>query len=212
MIYPSVLHEVHILSYVHAHSHSCSLIMWMLTVPFVLPLLSYSGWPLWCCPMCQWWDLQSYWSDWLLMCMCRKLGWIDMRQWAWDPSCLMLCNYNSTDAHICCIQLLWELRWGPLYFYHYSCAHIMPMAAGRHAFQPYKLHDRCMGICSFWMTNKYCLYRWLMSNLVLMHIEFVAASFVSPLPCHTDSNGAILSSGAIIGESWWYFKLWFVWM
>ena len=22
-----------------------------------------SGRPLWCCPMCQWWDLQSYWSD-----------------------------------------------------------------------------------------------------------------------------------------------------
>ena len=47
-----------------------------------------SGWPLWCSPMCQWWDLQSYWSDWLLMCMSRKLGRSNM-QW-WDYLCLSL--------------------------------------------------------------------------------------------------------------------------
>ena len=48
----------------------------------------HSGWPLWCSPMCQWWYLQSYWSDWLLMCLWWKLGWNSV--WRWDS--YFICN------------------------------------------------------------------------------------------------------------------------
>ena len=55
----------------------------------------------------------------------------------------MLCNYNSTDAHICAMlhSVVVRTLEAVIYFYHYSCAHIMPMAVCRHAFQPYKIHD-----------------------------------------------------------------------
>ena len=51
-------------------------------LPFCLS--SCSGWPMWCSPVFQWWDLQSYWADWLLMCVWRKLGWSNM--WWWGPA------------------------------------------------------------------------------------------------------------------------------